>query len=239
MDIIDALSADQGVICFVGAGGKKTSIYALAGRLDQAIVTATVRIPIFDGHVSSLHVTEDPTEVLEHDSPWPLGLVPAREGNRYLGYEPTVIDSLAEIARGPILVKADGARTRWLKAPNDREPQIPASATVVVPIASAHVVGQPLDDTHVHRVNRVSDISGLQPGDRITADAVGRVIASSEGGMKGIPAGATAIPLINMVDNEQLATTARTIADVIHAESTVDHVVLAAMRQPNPLVEVV
>jgi hypothetical protein len=48
----EALAAESGLTCVVGAGGKKTTLYTLADRLDRAVVTATVRIPIFDAEVA-------------------------------------------------------------------------------------------------------------------------------------------------------------------------------------------
>jgi len=62
-------------------------------------------------------------------------------------------------------VKADGARTRLLKAPNEREPQIPASADRVVPVASAGAVGEPLTAETVHRPERVAAITDAAVGD--------------------------------------------------------------------------
>jgi len=93
-----------GTTCLVGAGGKKTTLYALADRLDRAVLTATVRIPIFDREVAAVRVTEAPVAALdeitagEGDEPtgdaesrggaesFPLGLVPERErDDRYRG----------------------------------------------------------------------------------------------------------------------------------------------------------
>lgn len=239
MDIVTALSADQGLVCVVGAGGKKTTLYSLASQLERAVVTATVRIPIFDGQVADVIVTEDPERALSDHTAWPVGVVPEREDNRYLGYDPAVVDDLHAGTDVPILVKADGARTRLFKAPNDGEPRVPSTTDVVIPIASAHVVGEPLTEDAVHRVERVAAITGLPPGDPVTAEAVGRVIASPHGGHKDVPDGATVIPLINMVDDAALADVGRDIADAIHRRADVPHVVLAAMREPDPLVEIV
>jgi len=85
-------------------------------------------------------------------------------------------------------VKADGARTRLLKAPNEREPQIPASADRVVPVASAGAVGEPLTAETVHRPERVAAITDAAVGDEITPELVGRVLAHEEGGLKGFRA---------------------------------------------------
>ena len=239
MDIVDALDAQHGTICFVGAGGKKTTMATLAARLEHAVVTATVRIPIFDGWVEEVVVSETPRTAIDTASAWPLGVVPAQERpDRYRGYEPATVADLADIDH-PILVKADGARMREFKAPSDREPQLPSTASTVVPIASVHVVGEPLTDDIVHRVDEVTAITGLARGDEIRPQDVAEVLASDRGGLKDAPADATAIPLLNMVDNEELETSGRDIAEAIHDRADVPHVVLAEMRADDPLVAVI
>jgi len=239
MDIVDALDAKHGTICFVGAGGKKTTMATLAARLDHAVVTATVRIPIFDGWVAEVVVTESPRTAIDGATTWPLGVVPAQERpDRYRGYDPATVADLADIDH-PILVKADGARMREFKAPSDREPQLPPTASTVVPIASAHVVGEPLTDDIVHRVDEVAAITGLDPGDVIHPQDVAAVLASDRGGLKEVPADATAIPLLNMVDDAGLETSARAVAEAIHDRADVPRVVLAEMRADDPLVAVV
>ncbi|WP_144905721.1 selenium cofactor biosynthesis protein YqeC [Halobellus captivus] len=252
MDIVAALEAESGTTCVVGAGGKKTTLAALASRLDRAVVTATVRIPIFDDWVDRVVVTDDPVGVLdgvtadsfERDrgsdgAGWPLGLVPERErDDRYRGYEPATVDALAGFDV-PVLVKADGARMRRFKAPAEKEPQLPTTADTVVSIASVHVVGEPLSASLVHRVDQVSEITGLSEGEEISAADVARVLASDRGGMKDVPDGATAIPLLNMVDDGDLEETAREIAAEIHDRADVPRVVLAEMRAEDPLVDVV
>ena len=243
--VVDALDAAAGTTCLVGAGGKKTTLSALAARLDRAALTATVRIPIFDHRVAAVDVTDDPVAALETADAWPLGLVPEREraddpdrADRYRGYDPETVAALSRAHDGPVLVKADGARTREFKAPADREPQLPETADAVVPVASAHVVGEPLTADLVHRPERVAAITDLDVGDPVTAEAVGRVLASDRGGRKGVPPGARTIPLVNKVDDESDEAIAREIAAAVHERAAVPKVVLARMADAE-IVDVV
>ncbi|UPV75389.1 selenium cofactor biosynthesis protein YqeC [Halorussus limi] len=252
-DLPAALDAETGLTCVVGAGGKKTTLYALADRLrergpadprSRPVVTATVRIPVFDASVAEVVVTEDPVAALrEADAPdrFPLGLVPERErDDRYRGYDPETVTEIADAHDGPVLVKADGARTRWLKAPNEREPQIPATADTVLPIASARVVGESLAEERVHRPERVAAVAGREVGDEIRPADVAAVLAGEAGGLKGVPEGATAIPVVNMVDSPELEATAREIADgVLDRAPDVPRVVLTRMVADDPVVAVV
>jgi probable selenium-dependent hydroxylase accessory protein YqeC len=230
MDLREAFEP-AGVVSVVGAGGKKSTLYALAAELDRAVVTATVRIPPFEDRVERLAVTSDPARTARTNDAWPLGLVAGRDGdrNRYLGYDPGEIDALASAVDVPILVKADGARTRWLKAPDDREPQLPTATELAIPIASARVVGKPLDPEFVHRPERVASLTGLAVGDRIgTADVVA-VLSDERGGLKAVPDGARVVALVNMVDDGELAETAREIAEGLVADPRIDRAVLGRM----------
>ncbi|MEF8839576.1 MAG: selenium cofactor biosynthesis protein YqeC [Haloarculaceae archaeon] len=243
MDLVPAIEP-SGVVSVVGAGGKKSTMYALAAALDRAVVTATVRIPIFDSHVERVVVTDDPAEAIAGagGEDWPLGLVPDQEReDRYRGYDPAVVDAIA--ATGvpeAVLVKADGARMRLLKSPGENEPRIPAATNTLLPVASAHVVGKPLTDEHVHRAERVTDVAGRSPGERIRAEDVGRVLASEAGGRKDAPEGATVVPVVNMVDDADLVAVGREIAGAVLAHaSSIPRVVLAKMVAQDPVVDVV
>ncbi|WP_254841338.1 selenium cofactor biosynthesis protein YqeC [Natronomonas marina] len=230
MELADAFAA-EGLLAVVGAGGKKSTLYALAADLDRAVLTATVRIPPFDGHVERLAVTGEPGGVVESNDAWPLGVVPGRDGDRdrYLGYGTATVDDLAEATDAPVLVKADGARRRWLKAPADDEPQVPAAASTVVPVASARAVGEPLDAERVHRPERIAALTGLAAGEEIRPGDVATVLTHERGGLKGVPDGAAVRPLVNMVDDADLEATAREIAAEVVAHPRVEAVVLGRM----------
>lgn len=251
MELVDALVGDADVVCTVGAGGKKTTLYTLAERTARSqtgirsrpVVSATVRIPIFDPHVEQVLVTDEPIEAIESATRWPLGVVPEREANdRYRGYEPAVIDEVAAAdVADVVLVKADGARMRQFKAPNEREPQLPACVDTVIPVASVQVVGEALTSDHVHRPDHVAAITGTARGDPLTPRDVAAVLASPQGGRKDVPDSATVIPLLNMVDNASLRDTGQEIARLILEETDredVPHVVLSQMTAAEPLVAV-
>ncbi|ADB60995.1 anaerobic dehydrogenase cluster protein [Haloterrigena turkmenica DSM 5511] len=260
-NLVDALAADASLTCVVGAGGKKSTLYELAGRLERAVVTATVRIPIFDRQVAAVRVTEDPISLLEradageadggteNDLEWPLGLVPAQEReDRYLGYDTDVVDRIAASSSvDHVLVKADGARTRLLKAPNEREPQLPETVDTVLAIASVDAVGRPLDSDAVHRPERVAAVTGREIGETIRPDDVATIVTSPDGGLKDVPPDATYVPVLNMVDDADDRAVAREIATQIlersadtdaAAHDRIPRVVLTSMIADEPLIDV-
>lgn len=245
MSLASVLAADDGqCVAAVGAGGKKTTLYRLGRLLDRAVVTSTVRIPIFDDHVEDVVVTADPVSTLRSRSDegevWPLGLVPEREReDRYRGYAPHTVDGIVTAHDGPVLVKADGARNRLFKAPDGREPQFPSHVDTALPLVSARVVGKPLSDEWVHQPELVSDLAGVAVGDALDATAVARVLASPAGGLKGVPAGVTVVAVVNMVDDDALrAVGGRVAAETLSLTDRIDRVVLTQLVAPDPVVEV-
>lgn len=219
------------VTAVVGAGGKKSTLYALTEELEQVVLTATVRIPPFENHVERLALSEDPIRTVSENDSWPLGIAPERDGDRdrYLGYDPQRIDDLAAATNVPILLKADGARTRWLKAPATDEPQLPTTTDLVVPIASVSAVGERIDDEHVHRPERVASLLDRSVGGRIEPADIVTVLTDEQGGLKDVPSDARVVPLINMVDNEGVETVAKEIAAGLLADERIERVVLGRM----------
>lgn len=205
MNPVKALSADCDLLCVVGAGGKKTTLYTLASRIERAVLTATVRIPIIDQEVESVVLTDNPgSEIKRHNAGadgWPVGLVRERNGDRYLGFDPAAVSDLTNTHNGSVLVKGDGARTREFKAPGADEPRIPDATDVVVPIVSMHAVGRPLTEKYVHRPEQVVALTDLHYGDTITPDAIATVIVHPSGGLKNVPPNTVIVPLLNKVDS--------------------------------------
>ncbi|KAB1192007.1 putative selenium-dependent hydroxylase accessory protein YqeC [Haloferax sp. MBLA0076] len=237
--LADALGVGpDDLTCMVGAGGKKSLIYRLARSLD-GVVTSTVRIPIFDDEVAEVMVTDDPATVVEETSTRPLGVVPERErADRYRGYDPETVDTVGRRTDDVVLTKADGARSRWLKAPADHEPRVPHSTTLVCPVASVRVVGEPLEETHVHRPALVSEITGTATGDPISAWDVAAVLTSDRGGMKDVPETARIVPVLNMVDGETEAETAERIAGWVREHPRVERVVATRLVADDPIVDI-
>jgi probable selenium-dependent hydroxylase accessory protein YqeC len=235
--LTDALAA-EGLVCVVGAGGKKTAMAALAARTERPTLTATTRIPrAFADRavVGRLVVTDDPTGAVRaaDDDDWPLEVVPGgTDPERHAGYEPATVAPLRGVAPGPVLVKADGARMRLFKAPAGHEPRIPTTADTVLAVASARAVGEPLDERVVHRPERVAAVADRPVGAEIRPVDVARVLASDAGGAKRIPDGATAVAVVNTVDDDRLEGVGHAVADrVLDAPGRIDRVVLTRLDE--------
>ncbi len=246
-ELIDLLAARSGTVCAVGAGGKKTTLYYLAlthpGRVG---LTCTVPNTHFPGTLGASVVVAEAAELAAAVARAAAAhrLVafaqPSEKKGRNGGVAPELIAEIQSTTRFDVLlVKCDGARMRWIKAPEDDEPLIPAEATTVVPIVSAKAFGQPLTETVAHRLSRVETVAGARYGETITPEHVARLLAHEEGALKNVGS-ATVVPIINMVDNSELEATAREAARAaLDLTDRFDRVVLTSHLQPARLVGLV
>lgn len=218
MDLAATLGLGRRELCaFVGAGGKKTAMGHLLDSADDRAVgyTTTTHTPPPSG-VPLVLADPDRLRAVLADAPPTVAFAaqrvanPKRVDEKVRGFDPDVVEDCFAAGRFDwLLVKADGARRRELKAPADHEPAIPATATHVVAVVSVRAVGRPLDERVVHRPERVAAVTDTELGETITAETVGRALASESGGLKGVPEGATATALVNKADTPALRETAR------------------------------
>jgi probable selenium-dependent hydroxylase accessory protein YqeC len=137
------------------------------------------------------------------------------------------------------LVKADGARMRWVKAPAQDEPVLPPGMTTLLPVMSARALGEPLGDRIAHRVERLAELVGAAPGEPFTPACAARLLASEEGLLKGA-ADARVVPVINMVDDaEKLALATAAAEAALELTDRFDRVVLLRLNRPEPVVAVI
>lgn len=119
---------------------------------------------------------------------------------------------LADRARAPLLIEADGSRRHPLKAPAAHEPPIPDFVDTVVVVAGLSALGKPFTAELVHRPEIYARLSGLQEKGEISTEAMARVLCHPFGGLKNIPAHARRVALLNRVDTPELEVLARELA---------------------------
>jgi probable selenium-dependent hydroxylase accessory protein YqeC len=245
--LLDLLDARSGVVCAVGAGGKKSLLKHLAlehpGRVS---ITATVFTTYFQEHLGfgvAIEADADlPAAVAKLDAARSVAYAcPGDKPGRRAGASPATIERIhREGGFAATYVKADGARMRWVKAPADDEPALPAAATTVLPVLSALALGEPLCARVAHRVERIGQVAGLRENEAIRPVHLGRLLASPQGLMK-LTEGRHVVPVINMVDDAAREAGAREAAEVaLGLCDRFDRVVLACLaRSEHPVVAVV
>lgn len=246
--LLDAVGAHDGIVSIVGAGGKKTTLYALAAAHPGPVgVTATVFMTKFSrrlgGHEIISAVPDLAQEIARSAGQYRViaWARPSEKSGRVAGITPEEVPVTHRAGGFAVtLVKADGARMRSIKAPDRDEPVLAAGTGRVIAVVSAAAIGQPLGDHVAHRPERVAAITGLQAGEPITAEAVGRLLAAEQGALKDV-GDAVVVPVINAVDDMEHRMQAEEAARVALAETDrFDRVVLTSHKDRNePLVAVI
>jgi probable selenium-dependent hydroxylase accessory protein YqeC len=246
-ELLDVLEARTGIVCAVGAGGKKTTLYRLAdvhpGRVG---ITSTVPIAHFPQAQSAHEVISEASVIVEavleaasrHRTV--AFALPEVKTGRYGGLAGALIREIHKSERFDcLLVKADGARMRWIKAPDPSEPLIPPEATTVLPVVSVRAIGEPLTERVAHRPSRVSVVTGARVGDTLSATHVARLLASPDGALRRTGSAAV-VPVLNMVDDSALRAVAeRAARQALDLTDRFDRVVLTSAKRPDPLVDVI
>jgi molybdenum cofactor cytidylyltransferase len=203
-------------MAFTGAGGKTTAMFQLARELPPpVIVTATTHLGAWQIELADRHIiaeTPAPLEELEHGMSGVILITGKVEGDRTQPITENLLHWLHQFCGYhsiPLLIEADGARQRPLKAWAEHEPPIPPFAEQVVEVAGLSGMGKPVDAENVHRPELFSKLSGLTGGEIVTAEALTRVLLSAEGGQKNIPPGARKSILLNQADTLELQSVAR------------------------------
>ncbi|MBI1855273.1 MAG: putative selenium-dependent hydroxylase accessory protein YqeC [Chloroflexi bacterium] len=211
MQLLRALRVSQApCIAFAGAGGKTTALFQIARQFKQpVIVTATTHLGTWQIPLADQHITASSPDNLAGVRFDGVTLVtsPLRQDNRTDGVSQDTLFRLRAEAKEhniPLLIEADGARQKPLKAPAAHEPVIPDFVDTVVVIAGLSGLGKPLTDETVHRPETFAKLSGLKIGEAITSDALMRLLTHPDGGLKNIPPQARQIVLLNQADTPEL-----------------------------------
>jgi probable selenium-dependent hydroxylase accessory protein YqeC len=140
------------------------------------------------------------------------------------GFDPEVIKLFEDSALFDwILVEADGAAGRPLKAPAEHEPVIPTCSTVVVAVAGLDVLGKCLTEDFVFRPALAGKLMCLREGETVTESALARFFSQSlSGPFKSAPSASRRFIFLNKADNPDCAAAGARIAEHLqHAGSTV------------------
>ncbi len=223
--LIDLLDLPEyPLISIVGAGGKTTTMYTLAREMvqrGQRVITTTTTNIYFPkrGENDALVIAEKSSTLVRTVQSIPSRhqriTVAARvtEAGKLAGLSPDQPYALLmKTDAAAVIVEADGARGRLIKAPADHEPAIPPQSNVILIVMSAEAINQPLSAAIAHRPERIATLLDINPGDLLTPERIERLITSDQGGMKGIPEQATVHVLITHVSNDKLEDVQRLVA---------------------------
>lgn len=167
------------VISLVGGGGKTTLAHHLAAQGRRAAVMTTTKM----GRPASPCLT-----MADCRAAWAQGAYAVcghvDEHGHFRQPEGDCLAALMAEAE-LLVVEADGAHRRPCKAPADHEPVLLPQTDVVLAVMGVDALDQPVAKV-CHRPERVTAILGCDGDHRLTAEDAAILLASSQGGRKGV-----------------------------------------------------
>lgn len=161
------------VLAFVGGGGKTTLIYELAKEFEsvgkRVLVTTTTHM-------------KEPTEAWE--AAHTVGIPCEEQPGKIKGASAEEYRKWKEQC-DILLVEADGAKRKPLKAPAEHEPVIPRDADMVIGIAGASAIGKTIAEG-CHRAELVGKLLGKSIDEKITEEDLVKVLKSEQGQKKQV-----------------------------------------------------
>jgi len=189
------------IIAVVGAGGKTTLSNYIGKRLTdmgrRVLFTTTTKIFI---------PADDPLYLGTAENMRSLGpFMTAAKGflghGKLEGYSPKDITSIDKLGLfDDIIVEADGAAQKPVKAPNETEPVYPSPVDLIIGVIGLDCIGQPVTDQLVHRAALFSHFTQAAIGESVTSDHILRLISHPEGLFRRAPAYATRVVFLNKYD---------------------------------------
>lgn len=219
---------DGGIVSLVGAGGKTSLMFRLARELSQsgeAVLTTTttkIYVPSAD-QAAGVIVTESVSELLaqvrgrlKHHRHICAAAKRQPDQGKLIGFLPGSIEQIWNSCLFQwIIVEADGAAGRTLKAPADHEPVIPAGTHQVVGLVGLNGIGQPLTSQWVFRHEHFSQVTGLKPGRAVTESAIADVLTHPQGIFKNSPPTAVRTVFCNQADAAEKLQAGQRIAQIL------------------------
>ena len=244
---------EREVISLVGAGGKTTLMYRLARELflsGKRVVTTTTTKILEPGPGETNFLFVDSDEKGMKDFVWQhldqyRHLTVARErlgAGKLKGVSPDLVNELWDSDKiDTIIVEADGAAGRPVKAPREWEPVIPTATTLIVAILGVDGVGRELNEENAFQPGVISMITGVPTGEKLTDEAMAILMVHPEGLFKGAPPSSRVVAFLNKVDIPKGVTKGKGIAEKIFEKKhrQIERVVLGQLKKEPPVAEVI
>lgn len=236
------------MISLTGAGGKTTLMFQLARALRvqgrKVITTTTTKInePSEEGS-PLLFVSKEEGETINFvretlDKFGHITLGRERiEGKKLKGIPPDFADHLwKSLDIDFMIIEADGAAGRPVKAPRSWEPVIPSQTSLVIGLLGLDGVGKVLSEEEVFQPLLISDLTGIPLGGKMTEEGMAVLMVHPEGLFKGAPPSSRRVAFLNKVDVPDGLARGKAVARVIFGKGSpiIERVVLGSLKgEPN------
>ncbi len=253
-DLAEALGLKaKEVISLAGGGGKTTLMFRLARELvlsgQSVVTTTTTRIleptseetPCFFVHRDGARIKEFVKRHIEEFRH--VTLAGERlESKKVKGVDPSLIVDLWDLSLcNYIIVEADGAAGKPVKAPREQEPVIPVNTTVFIAIVGIDSVGLELNENNVFQPERISRLTGSPLGKKLSIEALATLITHPQGVLKGAPILSRGVVLLNKVDLPNGRSRAQELAERVLEKKhpQIERIVLGQLQRDPPVAEVI
>ncbi len=236
------------MISLTGAGGKTTLMFQLARALRvqgrKVITTTTTKIMEPSEEESPLlFVSKEEGETINFvrealDKFGHITLGRERiEGKKLKGIPPDFADHLwKSLDIDFMIIEADGAAGRPVKAPRSWEPVIPSQTSLVIGLLGLDGVGKVLSEEEVFQPLLISDLTGIPLGGKVTEEGMAILMVHPEGLFKGAPPSSRRVAFLNKVDVPDGLARGKAVARVIFGKGPpiIERVVLGSLKgEPN------
>ena len=198
-------------IAIIGAGGKTSLMYSLANSLAEkgrtVICTTTTKIfpPNSLQSPKIIFLNDDLPQLKEVSSEiadfrhLTVGRRIDTGSGKVLGVSNEQISSLTQMA-DHVIIEADGASGRPIKAPAPHEPVIPGIASLVIPVIGLDAIFRPANSKNVFRLENFVTVTNSSPGATITPHEIGLLSSHPEGLLRNVPDSAMVTVFLNKID---------------------------------------
>lgn len=215
MNFIKKLGIDlskKECICIVGAGGKTSAMYTMSKELKKAdktiVVTTTTKIYNPDKKNYDILFIDDnyqkTVQFVNNIQKNGVYLIASglTEDSKLKGLTKQLVCEIVNSNNIDIvLIEADGAKGKPIKAPNIKEPVIPYCTTTVIGVIGLDSIGKIADDTTVHRLEEFFEITGCRYGDIINIQHLISLIKHECGVFKSCLPNMKKVLLLNKADD--------------------------------------
>jgi probable selenium-dependent hydroxylase accessory protein YqeC len=240
------------VISLVGAGGKTTLMFRLAKELllagEKVVTTTTTKIlePSSEETPNLLvHCEEGKLRqlALRHiDQFRHITLALERlESRKLKGISPDLVNLLCDSPEIDMMViEADGAAGRPVKAPREWEPVIPSRTTLVIGLLGVDGVGKELNEENFFQAERISELTRTPMGGKMTCEGMAILMVHPQGIFKGAPRSSRRVAFVNKVDDPEGMIWGREIGKEILKKGSpqIERVILGRLKSEFPVAEV-
>jgi len=202
---------DSEHIALVGGGGKTTTLWSLGRELSAralTIVTTTTKagappagVPLVDWEQELPDRSLHPLVAEAFQRSHLIAVGSGVRDNRLRAVTPEIADELFFRCNAAYVVnEADGARMMPFKAPADHEPVLASTTTLLVVVIGLDALGQPIDEMHMHRPERIAALTGARPGQALQPEHVSTIVREYESRCADVDESARFAVLVNKVD---------------------------------------